>query len=473
MLRSRQLAFASTVARAPARGRPDLWIFLAIPLGLLAGASVARGAAPLIVAAVVSVVVLAWAVRRPELLLIAWFLAILANGRWLTYHQVGPLYVTEPLLALLALAVVMRFVLGSDDADPAGRKRALRFLAILLLVMLVPALVGVLVQTADLDLLSARNTLLILYALFAFIAAYVTDLGRTYRAWFFAVLGGSALALLLVLAGQAGDGVATSTGAVRIASHTFLLAFGIAPLMLAAASREGLVKPVVAIACALPFLVSLILVNHRSAWLAFAAAAAVVFARRLTAPVIVGTVAILVCGFVLMTSTVAQSALLGQELARAKTVTSTSDPNARYRLDFWKAVLAKSIDSPLFGAGFDPYPASVVPRSTVDPETDLPAPHNSFVAIAYRIGFIPFLVVLVLLGDLVRRGFQASIVRTDPRDRAVCSALTAIVVYVGAASAFNVFLEAPYAGPLFWTAVGLLAYAVYADPFRARGLATA
>ena len=49
----------------------------------------------------------------------------------------------------------------------------------------------------------------------------------------------------------------------------------------------------------------------------------------------------------------------------------------------------------------------------------------------------------------------------------MCSALTAIVVYAGITSAFNVFLEAPYAGPLFWTSVGLLAYAVYARPFAA------
>jgi cell division protein FtsW (lipid II flippase) len=87
------------------------------------------------------------------------------------------------------------------------------------------------------------------------------------------------------------------------------------------------------------------------------------------------------------------------------------------------------------------------------------------VTIGYRIGVFPLVLVLALLLQLVRRGFRASVNRLDPRDRAVCSALTAIVVYAGVTSAFNVFLEAPYAGPLFWTAVGLLAYAVYAHPF--------
>ena len=45
----------------------------------------------------------------------------------------------------------------------------------------------------------------------------------------------------------------------------------------------------------------------------------------------------------------------------------------------------------------------------------------------------------------------------EAHDRAIASALTAIVTYVGIFSAFNVFLEAPYVGPLFWAAAGMLA----------------
>ena len=149
-------------------------------------------------------------------------------------------------------------------------------------------------------------------------------------------------------------------------------------------------------------------------------------------------------------------------------MTSTTDPNAHFRLVFWGKALGKSIDSPLIGNGFDLYPASIVPpESGFDP---FPAPHNSFVAIAYRIGFIPFLLVVALLGRLIVLGFRASVERTRPVERAVCSALTAIVVYTGLTSAFNVFLEAPYAGPLFWTSVGLLAYAVYTRPFGRESL---
>lgn len=470
-MKSLQLTHSSSLADRLA-GRTEFWLAVAIPLGFVAGRGVAHAETPLIVVGTLGSMLLAAVVLWPEVVLMAWFVAILADGRWLTYHRAGPLYVTEALLALLALGVLVRWLVARDEPNSEGRRRALRFLMLLSIVMFIPALASLLIRTAAFDYASARASLLIMYVAFALIAASVTDLRHSYRKWFLVALSGPAIAFLLVATGQTGSEAATSTGAIRIASHSFVLAFAIAPIVLAAASREGLIRPLIAFAGAIPFIICLILVNHRSAWLAFVAAALVIFGRRVTPPIIVGGVAILACGFVLFTTTVARTSVLGEEVARARTVASTSDPNANYRLEFWKGVLAKSIESPLFGAGFDPYPADIVPPSTVDPDTDLPAPHNSFLAIGYRIGILPLFVLLVMLANLVRQGYRASVDRSDPRDRATCAALSAIVVYVGVVSAFNVFLEAPYAGPVFWTAVGLLAYAVFAEPFRSRLPAT-
>jgi O-antigen ligase len=119
-----------------------------------------------------------------------------------------------------------------------------------------------------------------------------------------------------------------------------------------------------------------------------------------------------------------------------------------------------SAESPLIGNGFDAYPASIVPPSTSS--SDWPAPDNSFVGIGYRVGLLPLLVVLGMLLWLVGRGFIDGHRSRDRRERAILLALSSSVVYIGVAAAFNVFLEAPYAGPLFWGAVGLLATAVFA-----------
>jgi O-antigen ligase len=438
-----------------------------VVLGTALGIAVALDDTLLVVATTVALGALALTLLRPEALLIAWFAAILVDGRSVTYTQVGPLYVTEPLLALLVCGVLAG-ILVRVSAHPgflAPRQRPLRYVVVLNLVMLVPALVGLALMTSTFSYVTGRNLLLVLYPLFAVVVVLVTDLARSWRYWYMAALAGPALALLLVATGLAGDSGTTSTGATRLASYTFILAFGIAPIVTIAAARERLLRPMWAIAGTIPFLVALTLVNHRSAWLAFVAAALVLFGVRLSPAVVVGGLAVAVVGLLVLTAPISESTPLSDEIVRARSVTNTSDPNASFRLAFWEAAMAKSLNSPVFGNGFDAYPDDVAPPQPGNPDP-FPSPHNSFVAIAYRAGLISFLIVLGLLLNLVRLGFRASRERTLPVDRAVCAALTGVVVFIGVTSAFNVYLEAPYAGPLFWTCVGLLAYAVYADPFR-------
>jgi O-antigen ligase len=444
----------------------DLWVgALGLVAAFAAAVAVSHGQARVFTLAAVAVASFIALLRWPETILMLWFFLILSDGRWLTYHKAGPLYVTEPLLALIVFALLLRFIAGSPvRVGDNGRRLATRPLVLLLCAMWIPALVGLLARTTVFDYVAARSFVLILYSLFAVVVVAVTDLRKSYRRWFVVALGGSTVALVIAFAGGAGPEAATSTGAIRLAGFTFALAFGIAPIVLIAAAREGLIRPLHATLAALPFLVALVLVNHRSAWLAFLAALVILFGRKFSPTTALGAIAAVTVGYAVFTSAHNNVTTVGQEITRAKTVFSTTDPNARFRLSFWDQAMRESIRSPVYGAGFDPYPANIVPPETVASDP-FPAPHNSFVAIAYRIGIIPFVIVLALLGTLIAKGFRASRERELPLDRAVCSALTAVVVYAGITSAFNVFLEAPYAGPLFWTSVGLLAYAVYARPF--------
>jgi O-antigen ligase len=429
--------------------------------GLVVGVAVVHGDTKLVVAVPLGLAAFAAVLLRTEAVLLVWFTMILVDGRWFTYHKLGPLYITEPFLALVTFGLVVRVSLGAIELR--SRREALRYLALLLAIMFVPALAGLALRTPTYDLATARNFLLILYAVFGVIAAAVIRLEQTYRRWFVVALVAPAIALLIAVTGHAGHEAATSTGSIRLAAFTFPLAFGIAPIVLVAAAREGLIRTLHALIGSAPFLVGLVFVNHRSAWVAFIAGAGLLFVKRLSPAVVFGSVAVLAVGVLLLSYSAARTSTLGEEIARAKSVTSTTDPNTRYRLQFWEKALSRSIASPVIGNGFDLYPADIVPPGTsFDP---FPAPHNSFIAIAYRIGFIPFLLFVAVLGRLLVRGYRASVDRTKPVERAVYSALTAIVVYTGLTSAFNVFLEAPYAGPLFWTAVGMLAYTVYARPF--------
>ena len=88
-----------TLPSRPSWSPVDLWVGA---LGLAAfGAAIAisGGHARLFAFAGVATAVFVALLRWPETVLMLWFFLILSDGRWLTYHKLGPLYVTEPLIA--------------------------------------------------------------------------------------------------------------------------------------------------------------------------------------------------------------------------------------------------------------------------------------------------------------------------------------------------------------------------------------
>jgi O-antigen ligase len=464
-----------TVATALPRGagwqRPRVGsnlgqVGLALAAGLVTAYAVQRGSAFLLIAALAAVGSICLAVRYTELVLIAWFTAILIDGRWLVFHKFGPLYVTEMFLGVLVAAVAIRWLVGrSFPGETTTRTRSPVLLAG---VVWLPSLFGLAFLTNAYNTTSGRNFALILYTLFAPLTALVVDLRRTYRLWFIATLVGSTIALGIVLAGHAGPRLVTDTGATRYASGTFLFAFGIAPIVLGAAARAGLVRPWIALLGALPFVVGLVFVNHRSAWLGFVFGLGVLFTRRISVPVVVGFLGVIAVVIVLVVALDSNgSSTIAQEIKRAETVGNANDATARWRLRFWERAMAKSLDSPVIGNGFNPYPEAIVPNEGSN--VDLwPAPHNSFVGIGYRAGLLAMVSVIALLGLLVVRGFRLGHGSRDPAEKATLLALTSIVVFTGITAATNVILEAPQSGPLFWTAVGLLAVAVAEHEVRAR-----
>ena len=169
-----------------------------------------------------------------------WFFLILSDGRWLTYHKLGPVYVTEPLIALIFLALFLRFATRSPTSVGDIRRRlAARPVTFLICVMWIPALVGLLALTSVFDYAAELCPHPLLAARSCIVA--VTDLRNSYRRWFIVTVGGSTVALVIAFAGKAGP-KATSTGALRLAGFTFALASSGSPIVLVAAAREGLIR---------------------------------------------------------------------------------------------------------------------------------------------------------------------------------------------------------------------------------------
>lgn len=426
---------------------------VALAGGLAASVALAWAAtaadAQVVVAGAVAVAAIVAVLRRPAFGIAAVAAGLLADGRVISHFHFGPVFVVDAVLVLLLGATFVR----TSAAARAGPQAAmLRSWAVLF----VPALAAIALKTNGAPSTWIRYVALVEYPLFAYVAASLLPTMRLYRMLAHAVVLGSVAAFALVLSHHAGEDqdIATSTGAVRLAHGSFSLPFGIATLVLLAGVSAG-VMPRSRLLLVPPLLYGLVAINHRSAWIAFVIAASLMLALHMTARRLVVASAVAVLATVILSSSVATVPTVRAELQRARTVADSSDPNAQFRLLFWQRALGRAVASPVIGNGFDPYPAELIPRETY--RDAAPQPHNSFVNLAYRVGLIPTLIVLVLIFRVLMDTARQSRTTRDPRSRAVGSALVGSAVYIGIFASFNVVLEVPYMAPLFWIAVGLAA----------------
>ncbi|MEJ7567602.1 MAG: O-antigen ligase family protein [Gaiellaceae bacterium] len=450
----------SVVPRLSPKFRDFAIVVLTCLLAGGAGRLVAQGRGEQLLMAAAGLAIAVAIFLWPSAALAVWVAALLANGRELTHFQVGPLYVTEVVLGLFAFAAIAHLTYSRR------RLSGLKFSVVLIVLLWVPAFAGLALRTNSIDRVSATNLAMIVASVFAFVAVVLGEATDDRARLFKAVVLGSLLALVVVFTGYGGESGATSTGAIRIAHGSFVQPFGIAAIAIITVARERLLRRRYLLLLP-PFLTGLLLMNSRSAWVGFGLAVGLFLATRPTVRprlVLVSVVAALAALFTLFNYGLISVPGATLSIERANSITDTNDPNTEYRLSFWSAVAKRSLTSPLIGGGFDAYPSEIVPRHTTFDEEN-PAPHNSFVALAYRVGAIPAALVFALLISLIWRGFAISRRHIDPAMRATTSALASVAVFLSVHVFFNVGLEVPYAAALFWLTFGLLAAAVY----RSRG----
>lgn len=435
------------------RVAPDVWAGVVASLGaLLAAYAVSQGHAQVALLATVGPIVGIAVLRRPDLALILWVGALLADGRVISHIRVGPLYVTEVVLALLLSAIAVPLLLARRSRGPLPRSSWVAG------VLIVAGIAALALHGGFQGMGWLRNSALVYYSLFAVIASWFEPTETFHRRLFLSTVIGSTIGLVLVLTHHAGSPeLATSTGALRVAHGSFALPFGIAPLAILAAVRQNLLARRFLLLIP-PLFLGLILINHRSAWVGFAVAATLlIIVTRVTVPVLLTALALGCVLTFILTGTHSRTSSVGEEIARARTVTSTTDPNARFRLQFWQSLVGHSLKSPIVGAGFGPYPAELRPAAVrSDPTVD---PHSSWAALAFRVGPLAAALSLFLVLSMVAQGFSLGRQSSGTSVGAIVL-LSAIVTYVAIFSAFNVVLELPYSAALFWLALGFLGRAL-------------
>ncbi len=145
-----------------------------------------------------------------------------------------------------------------------------------------------------------------------------------------------------------------------------------------------------------------------------------------------------------------------------------SDHNAEWRVVFWRTSLKEIIlqKYALLGHGFGvPYSSQEVldafreqlnsPWFEVRPEEQYLSPmHNSFITMAFHIGLLPSLLILVPVWPALVYLFGSSrVTRTSVRDFLVLS-----LIGVSVWSSFNVVLELPHSATFYWLVYFTLVY---------------
>jgi len=143
-------------------------------------------------------------------------------------------------------------------------------------------------------------------------------------------------------------------------------------------------------------------------------------------------------------------AAVSDTFARIESIIGHDDANASWRLEIWKRAILFGIEHPLAGAGF----GKSMGDELAFGETDRVDPHNSYVAIFFRMG----LPGIIAFGALWVQVIGSALARS--RSVTVNKTLLGMAMSAHMASAifafFNVVLEGPYMGIPFWVSLALV-----------------
>lgn len=398
-------------------------------------------------------------------ILVAWLVGNATFGAPFSHIHIGPIYITEILLALLLLVYLMQVLSGSL---PLPQKRSSIVLFVLVTAYIsygaCRLLIGLLLSgEAPLELL--RNFGLVHYSVFVFVGFFAVagppaanrivsaqwailvscTIANTVRTLLFfskfgAVINGETKVL-------GGDVMLYSMVAV-----IFLWALLLDPDRKIGRSRAqafilwGLLP--------LNF-VYVWLSGHRSALIALAAAILVVqMARGESARAIRlvtgGAIAIALAATLIGTVGASIRAIGLKYLTLA---TPTQEADSLWRALFWRAVLHLWGQALVFGVGFSYNLEKIQPWATGTPG-ERGDPHNSYLSIGVRMGLLGISLVLAIFAC-----YFFTMLRTARRGnsqiRLLSSVLLGEFVAIAVFASMNVVLEGPFEGGLLWMCIGM------------------
>lgn len=234
------------------------------------------------------------------------------------------------------------------------------------------------------------------------------------------------------------------------------------------------------IACAGAAMVLVFLSNARGVWISVGVGLATITAfapagRRLRFGV--GSVVAIACAFALalgiqstqgatQISNEVSGAVNGLKGKAGTAADVTESENAGWRLAFWKEILDRSTSHPFFGVGYGEPIAFTWHGKRYDFRdgstdssvvSDVDGPHNEFLHILYRMGYIGLAGLLGILGVILWRAYSALRAGIGDRElRGLVLGLVGMVLVCSTVASFADALKSPFLGIFLWASLGLL-----------------
>lgn len=434
--------------------------------------------------------------HNPDLLVIALlFVAMACGSRSFakTFH-IGPLYVTEMLLALAGLLAIAR--LGLRESWAALRRLPLIPLALIWAVGAIATLRGL--SDFGFSLVKEDIGLVDYTLLLPLLALILTDRNR-YEAMFAVLVACGFIAmgtfLVLFTVDQISGRADTILSVVPVSYGLYI---SIAVTWIAARISNGLRTPTWLALLVPAGLVLMNLTTVRSLWLVAIVSLGIVVVcsprgRILRAALVAFTViaismpvalgietAINRVGGVTSSSAEGSSsdyaggsatatgpggeAQLHREITSLGGGDSGESANVRWRLAYWGELLSRVPSDPVLGVGFG-RPAAFTWSGVKydyrddDPNTsfNVAGPHNSFVSWVWRLGVPAALALLAIIFLAVRnvwRGLRGGAL--EPARRTMLVTLVAVLGGATVVVSFNEALTGPFLGIFFWAPLALL-----------------
>ncbi len=414
-----------------------------------------------LIVAVAAVIVIALQLHKQYMLLLFLIFGTVIGARRFAYlhFQVAnvPLYITEIIIAVVILSLLLRGLMEDKVSilhNPLNRIYFFYYL------------VGIsaLLRGERYGIEAIRDSVLVYYSIFYFFIIYVIKNFTILKKFFIIFFIASGLATIYFYLSYFNviswnpQGAANSMylGISLILLYVFL------PLI-----RKRNVRNIVYLIILLQ-LVSIILFKVRSVWVAlsisFLFVSILLFKNRLVS---VKHLRLWFLGIILVV-VILLAALVGYPPATkialeartiilpTKTVAgSSSVGNTLFRLAMWRELLQEvgsRWDYLIFGFGFG---KPFMPKSAAFMHLEWIDPHNSHLAILYRMGLLGFGVYIWLILRFLKRCLRFLKQNDDRTTKLYMIGLLGAFILVLVHSTFSVILEGPYKGIFFWITMGL------------------